>query len=117
MKDLLAFLFSLLHCFVSAFRDLQAGLARDVPAQRCFTIHLVFALGATVGADSDRSEACRARLENDRGRIDRDASRFGEHSHQVDHDVNRMNEDRQWCKEHKADWDHSCFDVGIYFRP
>jgi hypothetical protein len=86
---------------------LSAGLAMG----------LMLGLGATVGADSDHREACRARLENDRGRIDRDASRFGEHSHQVDRDVNKMNGDRQWCKEHKSDYDHSRFDVGIYFRP
>lgn len=80
-------------------------------------VALMFGLGATVGADSDHKEACRARLENDRGRIDRDASRYGEHSHAVDRDINKMNADRQWCKEHNAEWDHTRFDVGIYFRP
>jgi hypothetical protein len=28
-----------------------------------------------------------------------------------------MNSDRQWCRDHHSDWDHSRFDVGIYFRP
>jgi hypothetical protein len=27
-----------------------------------------------------------------------------------------MNATRQWCREHKADWDHEHFDIGIYFR-
>jgi hypothetical protein len=27
-----------------------------------------------------------------------------------------MDADRQWCRDHKADWDHSMFDVGIYFH-
>jgi hypothetical protein len=27
-----------------------------------------------------------------------------------------MDATRQWCKDHKADWDHDHFDVGIYFR-
>jgi hypothetical protein len=80
-------------------------------------VGLMFGLGATVGADSDHREECRVRLENDRGRIDHDASRYGEHSRHVDRDVSRMNADRQWCKDHKADWDHNHFDVGIYFRP
>jgi hypothetical protein len=24
--------------------------------------------------------------------------------------------DRQWCRDHHADWDHSKFDVGIYIK-
>jgi hypothetical protein len=78
---------------------------------------LMLTITATVGADEDHREECRSRLEADRARIDRDASRHGEHSRQVDRDVNRMNGTRQWCKDHKSDWDHSHFDVGIYFRP
>jgi hypothetical protein len=27
-----------------------------------------------------------------------------------------MDSDRQWCRDHHADWDHSRFDIGIYFR-
>jgi hypothetical protein len=27
-----------------------------------------------------------------------------------------MDSDRQWCRDHKAEWDHNRFDVGIYFR-
>ena len=67
-------------------------------------------------ADRDRGADCRQRLEADRARIDRDVARHGEHSRQVDHDVNRMDADRQWCRDHHAEWDHGRFDVGIYFR-
>lgn len=67
-------------------------------------------------AAPNNSDACRARLEGDRARIDHDAARFGEHSRAVDRDVAKMDSDRQWCRSHKADWDHSRFDVGIYFR-
>jgi hypothetical protein len=75
---------------------------------------ILLAVGGTVRAD-ERSD-CSRRLEADRARIDRDASKHGEHSRQVDNDVARMDGDRQWCRDHKADWDHSRFDIGIYFR-
>jgi hypothetical protein len=26
-----------------------------------------------------------------------------------------MDQDRQWCRDHHSDWDHTRFDVGIYF--
>jgi len=77
---------------------------------------LLFASAGTARADRDWKEDCHRRLESDRARIDRDAARHGEHSRQVDHDVDRMNSDRQWCRDHKADWDHDRFDIGIYFR-
>jgi hypothetical protein len=75
---------------------------------------LVLAVGGTARADVRSS--CEHRLEADRARIDRDASRHGENSHQVNNDVAKMDSDRRWCSDHKADWDHSRFDVGIYFR-
>lgn len=75
---------------------------------------LLLAVGTPVQADS-RGD-CSRRLEADRARIDKDAARHGEHSRQVDQDVNRMDSDRRWCTDHKADWDHTRFDVGIYFR-
>jgi hypothetical protein len=78
---------------------------------------LMFAVGTPLRADHDYSNACHQRLENDRARIDRDAARHGNGSRQVDYDVNRMNSDRQWCRDHHSDWDHTRFDVGIYFRP
>jgi len=75
---------------------------------------LLLALGTPVSADS-RGD-CRQKLEADRARTDRDAARHGEHSRQVDRDVQRMDTDRRWCSDHKADWDHDRFDVGIYIR-
>jgi hypothetical protein len=67
-------------------------------------------------ADQDYRSGCNRRLEADRARIDHDAARFGDHSRTVDRDVAKMDSDRQWCKDHHADWDHTRFDVGIYFR-
>jgi hypothetical protein len=77
---------------------------------------MLFAVGGTARADRDYGPDCARRLDADRARIDRDASRFGEHSRQVDRDVAKMDNDRQWCRDHKADWDHGRFDVGIYFH-
>ena len=76
----------------------------------------LLAFGSTARADRDRNDECHRRLESDRARIDRDVSRHGEHSRQVDNDVAKMDATRQWCKDHKADWDHDKFDIGIYFR-
>jgi hypothetical protein len=77
---------------------------------------LLLAAGAPARADRDSREDCRKRLDADRVRIDRDAARHGEHSQQVDRDRGRMDNDRRWCRNHKADWDHDKFDIGIYFR-
>jgi hypothetical protein len=77
---------------------------------------LAFAVGTPINADPDYSNACHQRLQNDKARIDHDAARHGNDSPQVQHDVARMDSDRQWCRDHKADWDHSTFDVGIYIR-
>lgn len=76
---------------------------------------LTLAVGGAAQA-RDWNADCHHRLEADRGRIDRDAARHGERSPQVGHDVARMVADRQWCRDHKAEWDHTRFDVGIYFR-
>ena len=76
---------------------------------------IALALAGTARADRDWRSDCQRRLNSDRARIDRDASRHGERSRQVDNDVARMNSDRQWCRNHKADWDHDRFDIGIYF--
>ena len=78
---------------------------------------LLLAVGAPARADRDWSKSCHDRLEADRARIDKDAARRGEHSPQVDRDIQRMDADRQWCRDHKADWDHNRFDMGIYVRP
>lgn len=77
---------------------------------------LILTVGGTARADRDYKSDCQKRLDSDRARIDRDAHRYGEHSRQVDHDVAKMDSTRQWCRDHKTDWDHSRFDVGIYFR-
>jgi len=81
---------------------------------------LAFAVTLPVGTatfgDRDWASDCHKRLEADRARIDRDSARHGEHSPQVGRDVDRMDADRQWCRDHHADWDHSRFDVGIYFK-
>lgn len=76
---------------------------------------LLLAAGASP-ARADTKADCAKRLEADRARIDHDVARHGEHSPQVDHDVARMDATRQWCRDHHAEWDHSRFDVGIYFR-
>jgi hypothetical protein len=34
----------------------------------------------------------------------------------VDRDIDKLEADRQWCRDHHADWDHSRFDVGIYIK-
>jgi len=78
---------------------------------------LFLAVGSPLNAEPDYGGACHDRLQNDKARIDRDAARHGNDSRQVNNDVNRMNSDRQWCRDHHSDWDHSTFDVGIYFRP
>jgi hypothetical protein len=67
------------------------------------------------GAPDDAAD-CHKRLERDKARIDHDAAKYGEHSRRVDKDVERLDTDRQWCRDHHADWDHSMFDVGIYIR-
>ena len=79
-------------------------------------VGLLLAVGAPASADRDWREDCRKKLEADRVRIDKDAAKRGEHSRQVDNDVKRMDNDRRWCSDHKADWDHDRFDIGIYFR-
>jgi hypothetical protein len=77
---------------------------------------LILAVGGTARADRDWKDDCHRRLEADRARIDRDASRHGENSRQVQNDVAKMDATRQWCRDHKADWDHDHFDVGVYFH-
>lgn len=77
---------------------------------------LVLVFSGTARGDKDWKEDCRRRLEADRAKIDRDVSRHGEHSRQVENDVAKMDETRQWCRDHKADWDHDHFDIGIYLR-
>jgi hypothetical protein len=77
---------------------------------------MLFAVGITARADRDWRDDCSRRLEADRSKIDRDSSRFGNESRQVSRDVSKMESDRQWCRDHKADWDHGRFDIGIYLH-
>jgi len=77
---------------------------------------LLLAVGAPAGADQDWGKSCQERLEADRARIDKDAAKYGEQSRQVDRDVQRMDNNRKWCRDHKADWDHGRFDIGIYIH-
>lgn len=79
---------------------------------------LAIAFTLTMGRATfgDPGDECHGRLEADHARIDRDAARHGDDSWQVRRDVNRMEDDRHWCRDHHRDWDHSRFDVGIYVR-
>jgi len=70
---------------------------------------------ATFG-DRDWKQDCNRRLEADRARIDNDAAQHGEHSRQVNRDIDKLDADRKWCRDHHADWDHGKFDVGIYIK-
>lgn len=67
-------------------------------------------------ADRDWTNDCHKRLEDAKARLDHDAARFGEHNPRVDHDRDRLEDARRWCRDHHADWDHNRFDVGIYIR-
>ncbi len=80
---------------------------------------LAMAFSLTMGHATfgDYNRNCHNRLENDRARIDRDAERHGQNSPQVNRNVNRMDSDRNWCRDHHSDWDHSRLDVGVYVRP
>ena len=77
---------------------------------------IAFTLSAAHVTRGDVRDDCHRKLEADRARIDRDAAKHGDHSRQVDKDIDRMDADRNWCREHHADWDHSRFDVGIYIK-
>lgn len=78
-------------------------------------IGLTVPVGIATAAPDDAA-ACRQRLDDAKAKIDKDAARHGENSSQVEHDRVKMDEARQWCRDHKADWDHSQFDVGIYIK-
>lgn len=71
-------------------------------------------LAGVARADHDWSQDCHNRLQADKIKIDHEAARHGNDSPQVRHAVDKMESDRQWCRDHKADWDHNAFDVGIY---
>jgi hypothetical protein len=77
---------------------------------------VAFTLPLGRAAFGDVRSDCARKLEVDRARIDREAAKHGEHSPEVGKAVDRMEEDRAWCRDHKAEWDHDRFDVGIYVR-
>jgi hypothetical protein len=77
---------------------------------------LTLPMGMSTFAAPDDGAACRSRLESARAKIDHDAARHGENSPQVDHDRAKLEQARQWCRDHHSDWDHDRFDVGIYLR-
>jgi len=64
----------------------------------------------------DYRDECHKRLEHDKAKIDHDAAKYGQHSRRVDKDIDQMEADRHWCRDHHADWDHSMFDIGIYIK-
>jgi len=65
-------------------------------------------------ARADDRDACHRRLESAKAKIDHDVARHGPDSPQVQHDREKMEAARQWCRDHHSDWDHSQFDVGVY---
>ena len=79
-------------------------------------IGLMLPMGISTSADRDWGAPCRNRLESARAKLEHDASRYGPDSPRVNRDRERLESARQWCRDHRADWDHSRFDVGIYLR-
>lgn len=77
---------------------------------------LTLPVGIAMAANADEGTACHERLQSAKARIDHDAARYGQDSRQVDRDRAKMDQARQWCRDHKADWDHRQFDVGIYIK-
>ena len=67
-------------------------------------------------ADHDWGRDCHDRLRVDKERIDGEAARHGNDSPAVRHALDRMERDRQWCRDQHADWDHHAFDIGIYLH-
>ncbi len=58
----------------------------------------------------DDKSACEARLRNARAKLDYDVQHHGDHSRQVDKDRAKMEQTRQWCRDHHSDWDHDKYD-------
>jgi uncharacterized membrane-anchored protein YhcB (DUF1043 family) len=77
-------------------------------------VGLTLPMASAARADHDYRQECHDRLQAQKDKIDHDASRYGDHSAKVAHDVDKLEQERQWCRDHKAEWDHSLFDVGIY---
>lgn len=75
---------------------------------------LIFGSGIASFADGNHRDKCELRLESSRARIDSDVIRYGDNSRQVGRDIVKMDKSRQWCREHKMDWDHDRFDLSFY---
>jgi len=73
-------------------------------------------LGSVARADHDYANDCHARLEHQKEKIDHDAARYGNDSPKVRRDVDKLEDERAWCRSHHADWDHNVFDIGIYLH-
>ena len=73
---------------------------------------LLMATGAMapVLADHDYSHECSERLERARTKLDADIAHHGERSRQADHDRAKLEDARNWCRGHHADYDHDRFD-------
>jgi hypothetical protein len=92
---------------------------KTILARVALSVGLVAGLGmlaTTTSADHDYSNECHNRLESARARLDHDVARHGADSPQVARDRDRIEAVRQWCRDHKADWDHTRFDVGVYIK-
>jgi hypothetical protein len=72
--------------------------------------------GIATAAGRDDGDACHQRLQDAKAKIDHDAAKYGPDSSRVERDRAKMDQARQWCRDHHADWDHTQFDVGIYLR-
>jgi hypothetical protein len=73
-------------------------------------------LGSEARADHDWNNECHQRLQRQKDKIDHDAARYGKDSPKVRHDIDKLEQERQWCRDHHADWDHNVFDIGIYLH-
>ena len=69
---------------------------------------LLLFMGATPArADRDSDEHnCRARVEKAEANVDHDNAGHGDHSRQVSSDLKKLDQAREWCGKHHADWDH-----------
>jgi hypothetical protein len=79
-------------------------------------VGLTLPVGIATSAAPDDGAACVQRLDSAKAKIDHDAAKYGRDSDRVAHDRAKMEEARQWCRDHHADWDHTRFDVGIYLK-
>jgi outer membrane murein-binding lipoprotein Lpp len=58
----------------------------------------------------DDRAAREARLRSAREKLDFDVQHHGDHSRQAEKDRAKMEQTRQWCRDHHSDWDHGKYD-------